>query len=652
MIVQTIDVGSTLDNAPWTVPEALIAATASTIIFDGLDNQLLNAALPTLMREWNLPRPAFVPAQTAGMIGMMIGGALGGVAGDRLGRRIALLGSVVAFGLLTMLVPLASGVGTLTVLRFFAGFGLGGAMPNAAALASEYVPKRKRPFAVTLTLVCIPLGGSLAGLIGGWVLPRFGWRALFFVGGVLPLLLAAALVKLLPESPRFLARRPERWPQLRAQLRRLGHQVSDDARFADVTEQAVAKVSARELLVPAYRRDTLALSASFFFCLLAVYMGVTWVPAVLTGAAKPDNTLRCRRSSRQVSWVQWRPCDSERGSRLMMLVMTAGVVLGAGVLATMSISPASSAILFAMLAWTGGLNNAVQTTMYALAAHVYPTAVRATGVGTAVAVGRIGGVLSPSFGSWALETGGSPRYFGLISATMALTFVALASIRRHIPGASPSQAAARRSPGQSADRFSKHSRSLLKNSQRHDVKRRTRRTRSEMSLPGPEQRKHEEKHEEENPWYSSVHLRVFVVSWLHLSRGRWRVRRDLDTLDGREANDPVVRSRAPRARRTLVAEDGREPSVLHRCDGHDGEWPARRLGLSAWLGRLRTPHAQADGLERGRHGPVAFRTAARKRWRRAAIIEAAGFGRGGPTATSAMGAFSFSTTDGHPMEIY
>src|SRR5881275_802110 len=154
-----------------------------TIILDGLDNQLLGAALPALMREWNLPRPAFVPVQTAGMIGMMIGGAIGGVIGDRLGR------SVVAFGALTLLVSLSGGLAVLTVLRFFAGFGLGGAMPNAAALSSEYVPKRHRPFAVTLTIVCIPLGGTLAGLLGAEILPRFGWRALFLVGGIVPLVL-------------------------------------------------------------------------------------------------------------------------------------------------------------------------------------------------------------------------------------------------------------------------------------------------------------------------------------------------------------------------------------------------------------------------------------------------------------------------------
>src|SRR5262249_24408584 len=145
---QTIDVGGLLDEAHWsTYQKLLVAATATTIILDGLDNQLLGAAVPAMMREWSLPRPAFVPVQTAGMVGMMIGGAIGGVVGDRLGRRVALLGSVIAFGALTVLVSMSGGIAMLTLLRFLAGFGLGGAMPNAAALSSEYVPIRERPFA-------------------------------------------------------------------------------------------------------------------------------------------------------------------------------------------------------------------------------------------------------------------------------------------------------------------------------------------------------------------------------------------------------------------------------------------------------------------------------------------------------------------------
>ena len=444
--MKTIDVGSALDDAQWsTYQKLLVFATAMTIILDGLDNQLLNAAVPALMREWSLPRPAFVPVQTSGMIGMMVGGAIGGLIGDRFGRRVALLGSVVSFGFLTILVSFAGGVATLTVLRFFAGLGLGGAMPNAAALSSEYVPRRQRPFAVTLTIVCIPLGGSLAGFFGGQILPRFGWRGLFLVGGILPLVMATILLKVLPESPRYLARLPERWPQLRTLLRRLGHQVPDDAEFVDATEKAVARVSARELLIPEYRRDTLALCGSFFFCLLSVYVGVTWVPSLLVGAGFDVGTasygLTAFNLGGVVGAILGAAVIMRLGSRLTMLVMAAGAVAGAIALAFMPIGTQSAGAVLAMLAWTGGLINAVQTTMYALAAHVYPTAVRATGVGTAVAFGRIGGVLSPSVGSWALESGGSSRYFGLIAATMVMAFVALSAIRRHIPGATVQAAA-------------------------------------------------------------------------------------------------------------------------------------------------------------------------------------------------------------------
>ena len=435
-----VDVGSVLDGTDWgRYQKLLVLATAMTIILDGLDNQLLAAALPALMKDWHLPRPAFVPVQTAGMVGMMVGGFIGGFFGDRFGRRVALLGSVVSFGALTILVSFAGGVAMLTMLRFFAGLGLGGAMPNAAALSSEYVPRRQRPFAVTLTIVCIPLGGSLAGLVGGQILPRFGWHGLFLVGGILPLLMAAVLLNVLPESPRYLARLPERWPQLRALLRRFGHQVADDAVFVDATEKAIARASVSELLVPDYRRDTLALCASFFFCLLSVYIGINWVPSMLVGAGFDVGTasygLTAFNLGGVVGAILGAVVIMRLGSRITMLAMAAGAIAGAVALAFMPIGAPSAFAVLAMLAWTGGLINAVQTTMYALAAHIYPTAVRATGVGTAVAFGRIGGVLSPTVGSWALESGGSSRYFGVIAATMTLAFAALSAIRRHIPGA-------------------------------------------------------------------------------------------------------------------------------------------------------------------------------------------------------------------------
>src|SRR5881409_2334228 len=230
--MKTFDVGAALDEGQWTgYQKLLVAATALTIILDGLDNQLLAAAVPAMMREWNLQRAAFASVLASGMVGMMIGGGIGGYIGDRIGRRVALLGSVISFGALTLLVSFAGGVTTLIALRFFDGLGLGGAMPNAAALSSEYVPLRHRPFAVTLTIVCIPLGGSLAGFVGGLILPIYGWRTLFVLGGIIPIALAILLFKVLPESPRYLASRRERWPELITLLRKLGHDVPPDANF-------------------------------------------------------------------------------------------------------------------------------------------------------------------------------------------------------------------------------------------------------------------------------------------------------------------------------------------------------------------------------------------------------------------------------------
>src|SRR5579862_9228915 len=415
--MKVLDVGTALDEGQWgSYQKLLVFATALAIILDGLDNQLLPPAIPVLIREWHQPQAAFSWVLTSGMVGMMFGGFIGGAVGDRLGRRVALLGSVAFFGVLTILVAFSTSVTMMVVLRFLSGLGLGGAMPNAAALSSEYVPRRQRPFAVTLTIVCIPLGGSLAGIVGGLVLPTLGWRALFFIGGVVPLILAAVLFAVLPESPRYLARVKARWPELRALLQRLGHNVPADAVFADLRETTVAQATVGELLVPEFRRDTLALCGSFFFCLLSVYMGTNWVPRMLA------------RTGFDVGTASW-------GLTAFNFGGVAGAILGA-----LIIMRVGSRISMLTMAWTGGLINAVQTTMYALAAHVYPTAIRGTGVGTAVAFGRIGGVISPSLGGWALDTGGPGRYFAIIAGTMTLAFAALAAVRRHVPGTSAVQA--------------------------------------------------------------------------------------------------------------------------------------------------------------------------------------------------------------------
>jgi AAHS family 4-hydroxybenzoate transporter-like MFS transporter len=437
---ESIDIGRVLDDGKWGGYQIfLVLLTALAIIFDGIDNQMIGISVPTMMREWGLPRSAFAMVISAGYFGMMLGGAIAGIVGDRLGRRVALLASMVIFGAMTMATSYVNGVGALAVLRFLTGIGLGGAIPNAAALAAEYVPRRQRPLAVTLTIVCVPFGAMLAGLIAIPAMPVIGWRGLFLIGGIVPVVAALIYLRLLPESPRFLARHPNRHPELVRSLKRMGHDVPADSVFIDRTETAVAGGSIRSLFQPPFRGDTIALWTSFFSCLLAVYLGFSWIPSLLTGVGFTQGVASSGITAFNLGGVLGAltggVCIAWFGSRVAMLTMTGAAVVSAGVMSLMDITSLSAVTpIIVMLAITGALINGVQTTMYALGAHVYPSAIRATGVGAAVSFGRIGAVLSGYAGAWALESAGSFSYFLVIAGAMAVCWIGLASVKRHIGG--------------------------------------------------------------------------------------------------------------------------------------------------------------------------------------------------------------------------
>jgi AAHS family 4-hydroxybenzoate transporter-like MFS transporter len=384
---------------------------------------------------------------------MMIGGLMGGVLGDRYGRRTALLGSVLAFAVLTIAIAFVNSVFALGVLRFVAGIGLGGAMPNAATLASEYVPRRQRPFAVTLTIVCIPLGGFAASSMAAWVGPEYGWRALFIIGGVIPLVLAAVLAKVLPESPRYLASRRERWPELIRLLRRIGHDVPDDVSFVETrsADAPAAKPTIGNLFAPRFLRDTTGLFGSFFFCLMVNYVAIQLVPSMLRdngrfSPAAAAGGLQWVNVGGVIGAVVGALIIQRLGSRITMLGMSAIAVVCSMIMAGMKLDPLDTFALMGMFLITGGLLNAVQTTMYALAAHVYPTEIRSTGVGAAVAFGRIGNVLAVYVGGYALDRGGPPGYFTCWAILMVLVFISLAVVKRHVPRTSGIEGAAVAAP--------------------------------------------------------------------------------------------------------------------------------------------------------------------------------------------------------------
>jgi AAHS family 4-hydroxybenzoate transporter-like MFS transporter len=424
----SIDLSQVLDHGPWTgfqISTMLWAALA--VIFDGFDNQLIGFAIPSIMKDWGLPRSDFAPVVAIGLIGMTTGSAIGGFLGDRFGRRIALLGSVILFGLATGGASLTNGVTMLAAMRFLAGAGIGGALPIASTLIAEFTPLRRRPLAVTLTIVCVPLGGMVAGLVAGRVLPTLGWRTLF----------AGLLAFILPESPRFLARRPALWPKLVALLQKMNVPAAADSTFADVAEQKVeTRTPVSALFGKGRLGDTLSLWLAFFSCLISVYMVFSWLPTLLTskglGLADSSLGLTVYNFGGVLGPLLFGSLMSRFGSRWILIGGALGGSLSAFALRDIGAPGTADMALLTALGIHGFFVNAVQTTMFALAAHVYPTSVRATGSASALAIGRIGSILSASAGS-RLVQGGQPAYFGFIALAMAGTLTGLALVRNHIP---------------------------------------------------------------------------------------------------------------------------------------------------------------------------------------------------------------------------
>src|SRR5580693_235270 len=183
----------------------LLLTCAAVLFLDGFDTTAIGYVAPALAKEWQLSKGALGPVFSAGLFGLMIGALVFGPLADRIGRKKIILFSTLAFGLGAFATAFAQDTTTLLLIRFLTGLGLGGAMPNAIALTSEYNPQRRRATMIMIMFCGFSLGAALGGLLAAYLIPQFGWRSVFIVGGIVPLLMLPVLAWRLPESVRFLA---------------------------------------------------------------------------------------------------------------------------------------------------------------------------------------------------------------------------------------------------------------------------------------------------------------------------------------------------------------------------------------------------------------------------------------------------------------
>lgn len=443
-----LDIGHTLDHGPFSTMQRLVVLMAAmALIMDGFDGQLIGFAIPALIAEWGISRTEFAPAVAAGLLGMAIGSACAGLVADRFGRRLVVIACVFTFGAATCAIGFAPDVLTVAALRFIAGLGIGGALPTATTMTAEFTPARQRTVAVTATIVCYPLGGMLAGLFASAIMPVLGWRGLFWIGGLLPMAYAVFLLAALPESPRYLARRSERWAELRALLAKMARPTPAGCAFSDAVEQtseAGASAGFGALLERDRARDTLAIWGGFFMVMLATYSAFSWLPTMLAAEGLPielaASGLTVYNLGGALGALGCAFAITRFGSRLSLLVCCAGAAASALLLRSADFAADPTWLLLG-LGIHGMFVNAVQAPMYALCAYVYPTLIRATGTSTALAVGRLGAILSSFAGAMVITSGGASAYLALLGGAMVCALLSLAVIKRHIPGMQPSREA-------------------------------------------------------------------------------------------------------------------------------------------------------------------------------------------------------------------
>ncbi len=434
----SFDVTEAIDRRFSPLQKMMYVLAALAMILDGFDGQLIGFAIPAIMKEWGVTREAFSTAVASGLFGMAIGSVAAGYIADRIGRRLLLVASVFLFGSATVLIGFSQDVGAITMIRFFAGLGIGAALPSASTMTAEYTPQRLRTLAVSGTIICYPLGGMLAGLFAGQVLPLAGWRPLFWIGGAIPMAYAVILFFTLGESPRYLARVQARWDELRAILARMAVEVPAGTGFHDgqQAEQGEQRASFSALFSPAFLRDTVGMWICFFMTLLSIYSAFSWLPTMLTAeglSPKPAAMgLTAYNLGGVVGVIACALAINRFGSRRTMLVFCAMAVISAFALKGVDVRQNTEVFLLG-LGVHGLFMNALQTTSYALCAHMYPTWMRATGTASALSFGRLGAILSSFVGASVITAGGANAYLNLLGGSMIISLVGLALIKNHIP---------------------------------------------------------------------------------------------------------------------------------------------------------------------------------------------------------------------------
>ncbi|MBL8551246.1 MAG: MFS transporter [Hyphomonadaceae bacterium] len=438
-----VNVSDFIDAGPWSLTQKLMLVLAAmAFAADGLANQVLGVAMPQIISQWGVERSDMAPVAAIGLLGVAIGAIIGGIVGDRFGRRVGLIGSVLLFGAMTVLASQVSDPHTLAGVRFVDGLGIGAAIPNGAALLTETTPQRRRALALAVGMLFIASGGLLSGLLGAALLPTVGWQGLFLFVGVGAIALALIFAAVLPESPNFLAQRPERQRELEKLLRRYNRDLPAGATFTDRPSQPGDR-RWTALIGPNLRAQTLGIWFGFFGCLLATYTLFSWLPTMLHGygfaLTQTSTIMSAFNGGAMFGGLLSGFIMQKWGARLPSMAIASAAVLVALSLAFIPVHPDEFTLMLVVYCVLGLLLAGLHNGFYTLAAISYPPVMRASSVGSAAAFGRLGAILSSFTGVITMQLEGTWGFFVFMSIVLAVTCWCISFARPGEPGAKVAQ---------------------------------------------------------------------------------------------------------------------------------------------------------------------------------------------------------------------
>lgn len=377
----------------------LLICCCLIIVFDMFDLVIYSSIVPIIMEEWSISPVEAGAIGSYGIFGMMLGAIFFGILADKFGRKNILILCVILFSIFTFLCAFAPGPLTFSTFRFIAGVGIGGVLPNVIAIMTDYAPKHLHNTMVSIVMCAFSVGGILAGFVGIYFIPLLGWKSVYWVAAI-PLLIIPFMIKYFHDSPAILLVKG-RIDELRYVLSKVNDKVSLTPEIEFVTSTEIEKDPSSPVIA-LFKNNralgTVMIWIAFFMCLLMINGISIWLPNLMFSAGYALSS-----------------------SLSFMIVLNIGAIIGTlilggladkfgvkKVLVPMFIMAAVSLILlgfknnmivlYLLVLITGACTMGAQNISYAFVSQYYPSLMRSTAIGFASGIGRIGGIIGPTFG--------------------------------------------------------------------------------------------------------------------------------------------------------------------------------------------------------------------------------------------------------------